>query len=210
MVSSSSLLPRLLVLVVPAAACAPRSEPPAVEPGPATGAAAAAGSSRTGSPLASTGSPGPASSAAPGEPATGASSASEPGRRQVELPRPPLQPVGPVPVASSTAARPGEPPMTVCGPEYRSWPVGRTGGPIPTARCYQPAGAATCLGADAAALRSLLDGPPCVYDGPHRQSDPATGAPWCCYNVGSMGKGRPLEIASRPRWSGLRRGASWG
>ncbi|RYE89656.1 MAG: hypothetical protein EOO75_11455 [Myxococcales bacterium] len=182
--TSGRLLSRLLLVATPAlAACTSRDAAPSAGAG--------------GSPRGTAG--GPAGVAG------GAPTAAGGHGRTVQLAAPPLRPVGAVPTVSAlpvASARPGQRPLTVCGPEFHSWPDDRSGGPIAQARCYAPAAPLTgCLGATAPELRPLLGGQiSCIYDGPHAQTDPASSSPWCCYNVGFMGMGRPL-IIDRPRLS---------
>lgn len=133
--------------------------------------------------------------------------------RTITIPAPPLKPYGQIPAASSAAPpAPGDKPLKKCGPDMLSWPENRTGGPYPSASCYIPTAAGQCLAStDVALPRTLQDrGAVCVYDGPHVQSDPASGAPWCCYNLGYMGIGRPLAVANEARMAGVRAGGRWG
>lgn len=167
--TSGQMLARLLVVATPAlAACSQRDAGPDKNPG---------GSSKP--------------------------TAIERGADTVKLGKPPLTPVQPVASVSAlpaSSALPGQRPLTVCGADFYSWPEGRTGGPYAQPLCYAPVAPLTgCLPPTAPELRAVLgQHMSCVYDGPHAQTDPKTGAAWCCYNAGFMGIGRPLVI-ERPR-----------
>jgi hypothetical protein len=131
---------------------------------------------------------------------------------RVSLQEPPLRPSRAVPSASSVAAQPGDHALGVCGTEYLHRPIGRTGGPYAGAHCYQPVAPATgCLAPTDPALPRALDvtHAQCVHNGPHAQSDPASGAPWCCYNLGFMGEGRPLVLDGARRAAGLTARGAW-
>ena len=122
----------------------------------------------------------------------------------------PVRPARPVPSASSTVAQHGDRGLASCGEDYLRRPPLRTGGPYAASFCYAPVTPVTgCLLSNAPSLPRLLGAPnaQCTYDGPHAQSDPATGAPWCCYNLGFMGEGRPLWVDRTRRQAPLRSGA---
>ena len=150
------------------------------------------------------------------ETATGASSSGQtavparPGARAINLSPPPLHPTGPVPEVS-IAPSVGERAFARCGPEFYSWPEGRTGGPIAQPRCYQPVAPVTgCLEPTAPGLPQILGNyGSCAYDGPFAQTDPHSGAPWCCYHIGWMGTGRPLVIDEHPARASLVPADSW-
>ena len=132
--------------------------------------------------------------------------------RTIDVPRPPLRPSQPVPSASSTAALGGDQALGVCDSSFHSYPKGRTGGPYANSYCYAPVAPATgCLAStDPALPRTLaMSYAQCVYDGPHAQRDPASGAAWCCYNLGFMGEGRPLRVAHERRQASVVLASEW-
>ena len=131
---------------------------------------------------------------------------------RVSIQEPPLRPAQAVPSASSVAAQPGDHALEVCGMSYHHRPIGRTGGPYAGAYCYRPLAPVTgCLAATDPALPRALNNTyaQCVYNGPHAQTDPASGAPWCCYNLGFMGEGRPLVLDGARRAAGLAASGAW-
>lgn len=107
----------------------------------------------------------------------------------------------------------GELPLSTCGEEYYRHPESASGGPFFSSFCYERMSATDeCLAATDPPLRRALAYPSqdtCVSDGPYEQKRARTSAPICCYNIGSMGIGRPLRISARPAWAPLRRTLAW-